>query len=201
MFRSSRRLLLAALVVLATAMPPLAQAAVAPDAARSFIADLAERATAILNGDASLDQRRAELRELLQEGFDVAFIARAVLGPPYRDLTEAQRDAYVEAFERWVIATYATRLDDYTGQRVEIMGAEPQGNQDARVTSRVVGGSETVRIDWRVRERSSGLQIIDIEVEGVSMTISQRNEFNAVVQRRGVDGLIELLRERAGPLI
>ncbi len=197
----TRRLLFATLGALALWLAPAAPGnAVEPDAARDFVADLADRATTILNGDGSMDERRRGLRELLQEGFDVPFIARAALGPPYRDLSDEQRSAYVDAFERWVIATYATRLDDYTGQRVEITGAAPQGNQDARVTTRVVGNQEPVRIDWRVRERGGALQIIDVEVEGVSMTISQRNEFASVMQRRGIDGLIELLQERAGPL-
>jgi phospholipid transport system substrate-binding protein len=54
-----------------------------------------------------------------------------------------------------------------------------------------------VRIDWRVRERDAGPKIIDVEIEGVSMAISQRSEFSSVVDQRGVDGLIAMLEDRA----
>ncbi len=197
-----RRTLLAALAALAIGLGAPAQAqAVTPEAAREFIGTLAERATEILQSDAPRTERRDRLRVLLHEGFDVPFVARTVLGAPYRDLTDEQRRAYVDAFERWVVASYADRLDDYTGERLVIVGAESQGQQDARVTTRIEGMSPPPRIDWRVRERPTGLSIIDIEVEGVSMAISQRSEFASVVQRRGIDGLIAILQERSGPLM
>ncbi|MFW5681102.1 MAG: MlaC/ttg2D family ABC transporter substrate-binding protein [Pseudomonadota bacterium] len=194
----SRRLLLVGAMVLAFGAGLGPAAALEPAAARSFIADLAQRATVILNSDESLEQRRDDLRVLLYEGFDVGFIAATVLGPPFRDLSEAQRTAYLEAFEQWVVSTYASRLDDYSGQRLEMVSAEPIGRNDVRVATRVVGADQPVRIDWRVRERSGSLQIIDIEVEGIgSMVVTHRNEFNSVVQRRGVEGLISVLQERA----
>ncbi len=198
----TRRPILAAFCALALLWGSAAPArAVTPEAAREFVGNLAERATAILGSSAPRAERRDQLRALLHEGFDVPFVARTVLGAPYRDLSDAQRDAYVAAFERWVVASYADRLDDYTGQRLVIIGAEAQGTQDARVTTRVEGLSPPPRIDWRIRDRPTGLSIIDIEVEGVSMAISQRSEFASVVQRRGIDGLIAMLEERSGPLM
>jgi phospholipid transport system substrate-binding protein len=186
-------------LLFALALVPFARAsAVEPAAAQAFVSDLAERATEVLNAALSNAERSEQLRVILKEGFDVEFIARTVLGPPYRDLTEAQRAAYVGAFEEWVVATYASQLDNYTGQTLAILGSAPQGQRDARVSTRVEGTQEPVRIDWRVREREGRLQIIDIEVEGVSMAVSQRSEFGAVVQRQGIDGLIALLQQRAG---
>ncbi|TVQ36584.1 MAG: ABC transporter substrate-binding protein [Geminicoccaceae bacterium] len=196
----TRRALAATWLTLVLVGLALPADAVEPGAARAFVGDLADRATAILNSDAADETRRDGLRDLLNEGFDVAFIARSVLGPPFRELSEAQRADYVAAFERWLVASYASRLDEYNGQRLEIVGAEAQGQQDVRVVSRVTGDQTPVRIDWRVRDRDGRLQIIDVEVEGVSMTVSQRQEFSSVVQRRGVDGLIALLRERSASL-
>ncbi|TVQ36585.1 MAG: ABC transporter substrate-binding protein [Geminicoccaceae bacterium] len=202
MIQSSRRTftLTATVAALAALLPARPAAAVEPDAAHAFISELAERATAILQSDTSRAHRREELRQVLHEGFDIPFVARTVLGAPYRDLTDSQRQAYIEAFERWVVASYADRLDDYEGQALEIVRADSRGERDAVVVSRVVGQTPEVRIDWRVRELGGHLRIIDIEVEGVSMAVSQRSEFGSVVQRRGIEGLITLLEERAGPL-
>ena len=36
----------------------------------------------------------------------------------------------------------------------------------------------------------------DIMVEGVSMAITQRSDFGAVIKQRGVEGLIQILRAR-----
>jgi phospholipid transport system substrate-binding protein len=40
-----------------------------------------------------------------------------------------------------------------------------------------------VRVDWRVR----GGKVIDVIVEGVSMSVTQRSEFSSIIQRNGGD--------------
>ena len=57
-------------------------------------------------------------------------------------------------------------------------------------------GGESVRADWRVRHIDGAFKIVDVVVEGISMVVTQRQEFAAVVRRHGVEGLIETLRAR-----
>jgi len=166
-----------------------------PSEARQFVASMAERATTVLSSERSLADRRAELQRILRTGFDLDYIGRLVLGPKYRTLSEQQRAAYDEAFEDYVLETYSRRIDEYGGQEIEITGAAPAGSRDVKVTSRITGidQSEPVQVTWRVRERETGPKIIDVEIEGVSMAISQRSEFASVVDQRGIDGLIAML--------
>ncbi len=188
-----------ALALLTAVAPALA---LEPDDARRFVATIADEATDVLSSDAPMATRRAELQEILREGFDLDYIGRLVLGPTYRTLSAAQQEAYDAAFEDYVLETYSRRIDEYGGEQLEILGAEPAGSRDVKVRSRVVGvdeGGGPVEIDWRVRERDSGPKIIDVEIEGVSMAISQRSEFASVVDQRGVDGLIAMLENRAQP--
>ncbi|MEO1091898.1 MAG: ABC transporter substrate-binding protein [Pseudomonadota bacterium] len=198
MRRVSRRLLVACLVALGAVVPLVPASALEPETARNFIVGLAEETTAVLTGDMSDGERQERVITLLNEGFDLPFIGRLVLGPTYRSLTPEQQQAYTAAFERFVLATYGRRFEDYNGQEIVVLDAQPEGQQDVRVRSQIRGGGQpTLTIDWRVRERDGEMRIIDVGVEGVSMAISQRSEFNAVVQRQGIDGLIALLNDRA----
>lgn len=169
-----------------------------PSEARTFVATMADQATTVLSSDRSLAERRAELKEILRTGFDLDYIGRLVLGPKYRTLSEPQRAAYDDAFKEYVLGTYSRRIDEYGGEELEITGAEPAGSRDVKVTSRITGTDEgePVQVSWRVRERESGPKIIDVEIEGVSMAISQRSEFASVVDQRGVEGLIAMLEDR-----
>jgi phospholipid transport system substrate-binding protein len=48
-----------------------------------------------------------------------------------------------------------------------------------------------------VRERDDGnLVAIDVIVEGISLIVTQRSEFSAVIERQGMDGLLAELRQR-----
>ena len=55
-----------------------------------------------------------------------------------------------------------------------------------------------VRVDWRVRKNGETLKVVDVIAEGISMLITQRDEFAAVIQNSGgkVDALIDRLRRR-----
>ena len=176
-------------------------AALEPSEARTFVADITDRATDVLSSDRSLAERRAELQAILRTAFDLDYIGRLVLGPTYRTLSADQQAAYDEAFRDYVLGTYSRRIDEYGGEELAITGAEPAGSRDVKVQSRITGTDqgEPVQVAWRVRGRDTGPKIIDVEIEGVSMAISQRSEFASVVEQRGIDGLIAMLEDRAQP--
>ena len=194
----SRRTLLA---LAAMALLPRAAAAelgqAQIDGAQAFIANLAEQALAVLRRqDISLEEREAVFRKLLREGFDMSFIARFVLGRHWREMSVEQQAEYLEVFSEYVLQTYSRRLGGYAGQSFAVTGARPAGKQDVIVQTRIDQPSGApISADWRVRV-GDGYRIVDIMVEGVSMAVTQRSEFGAVVQRGGVTGLVEALRAR-----
>lgn len=51
---------------------------------------------------------------------------------------------------------------------------------------------------WRVRQKADKIGIIDVVVEGVSMSLTQRQEYSSVIQRNGGDitALLDLMRQR-----
>jgi phospholipid transport system substrate-binding protein len=54
-----------------------------------------------------------------------------------------------------------------------------------------------LNVDWRVRRPEAEKPVIvDIVVEGVSMILTNRSDVDAIVGRRGIDGLLQELRSR-----
>ena len=78
--------------------------------------------------------------------------------------------------------------------RRAVSGFRDDGKKDILVNSYIVpkGGSK-VKVDWRVREKNGKMKIIDVIIEGVSMSLTQRSDFSSVIQRGG--GKIEVLLE------
>ena len=96
-----------------------------------------------------------------------------------------------------VVEVYSRRFSDYNGQDFEVVSARGQGNADAVVLSYLVPASgPKISIEWRVRKKNGTFKIIDIMVEGVSMSVTQRSDFASVIQRGGgnVDVLLAHLR-------
>lgn len=194
----TRRALLAAALLGLSPLPAAAQVGQAQvDQAVALIQSLAEQALAVLRRqDMSLEQREAVFRKLLREGFDMEFIGRFVLGKHWREMTPEQQAEYLEVFSEYVLQTYSRRLGGYAGQTFTVVGARPAGQRDVMVQTRIDQPSgQPILADWRVRA-DGGPRIVDVMVEGVSMAVTQRSEFSAVVQRGGVAALIESLRAR-----
>jgi phospholipid transport system substrate-binding protein len=169
------------------------------DAARTLIETVGQEVLDVLR-DASLSdqQKFDQLVALLNGPIDLDLVARLILGRHWRTANEAQRAEYLELFRAFALHTLASRLDVYGGQDFEITGAKVVGRQDALVSTRILSDGPPLAVDWRVRELDDrSLVAIDVIVEGVSLIVTQRSEFGAVIERQGLDGLLAELRRRA----
>ena len=163
-----------------------------------FVDGLIDDAIVILRQkELPVAERESLLGERLRQGFALDYIARFALGRHWRKATPEQRREYQDLFTDFIIKSYSVRLDDYTDQTIEVGHAKPAGKKDFIVASKINRDTgPPLAIDWRVRKRDGAYKVIDLKVEGISMAISQREEFSAVVQREGIEGLLDGLRNR-----
>ncbi len=154
---------------------------------------------ALQRGDMSLEKREAVLADILSRGFALPLIARFVLGRYWRSATPEQRDSYVDLFGRFVIKSYSRHLGGFAGSSFDIVGAEPIGKSDFLVTTILHRKSGSpFKAGWRVRLIDDKHKIIDVMVEGISMAVSQRQEFGSVLKRNGVERLLQILSAKVG---
>lgn len=175
------------------------QAEPSADAARTLIETVGQEVLDVLRDRSLSDQQKFDqLVALLNGPIDLDLVARLILGRHWRTANEAQRAEYLELFRAFALHTLASRLDVYGGQDFEITGAKVVGRQDALVSTRILSEGPPLAVDWRVRELDDrSLVAIDVIVEGVSLIVTQRSEFGAVIERQGLDGLLAELRRRA----
>jgi phospholipid transport system substrate-binding protein len=190
--------LLVFLVACAAGMP---SNAVASGSADAFIKKVGTEAINSLTGKTlSDDQRKARFREILNRTFKIELIARFTLGRYWRRATNSQRKEYVLLFEEFVVQAYAARFKDYSGETFNVGQVRDINDRDKLVHSNLVlTDGRKIPVHWRVRG-SDEYKIIDVLVEGVSMAITQRDEFAAIINQRGgkVEGLLRALRDKTG---
>jgi phospholipid transport system substrate-binding protein len=179
-------------------LPPVAHADT--NKANVFIETLGSEVIGMLSDPVlSEEDRVAEFRRLLVNGFDLRTIGRFVLGRHWRRATPAERGEFEQLFEDYIVASYAARLGRYQGETLTVGATRDDGNGDKLVGTEIVPREgPAARVEWRVRAIAGNYKIIDVVVEGVSMVITQRSEFASVIQRSGgqVAGLLTELRKR-----
>jgi phospholipid transport system substrate-binding protein len=179
----------------------LAQARVPMPTASKFISNLANDAIAMLSDKTmALDDRIRRFRQLMNANFDVPEIAKFVLGKYWRVATPDERVEYTKLFEDYVVDIYATRFQDYNGEQLKVNSAVGADDGGAFVSSAIVrtNGGAPVKVDWKLKSDGPNFKIVDVLVEGVSMSVTQRDDFAAAIQARGgkVAGLIDLLKQK-----
>jgi phospholipid transport system substrate-binding protein len=194
-----RRSLLTSLFVLIATTPLAAPPPVNPADATAFMNQLWNRAAELLNNKTDPAIRLARFRQLFHEDFDGAGIARFVLGPYWRSISEQEQREFVKLFEDYLVYVYTARLATFGGGTFKIRGG--RSDSDGVIVSgdaMTPGSTAAVRIDWRLVNSNGAYKVNDVIVEGISMGVTQRAEFASVVQRNGgrVGSLIALMRQK-----
>jgi phospholipid transport system substrate-binding protein len=193
----TRRFLAIALVLLLGTVPGIASAA--PTDPAAFIDELGRRALEVLSAQAPAPVRQARFRELFREDFDIPRIARFVLGRYWNVASPEERDEFTRLLEDYVVFAYSARLGQYSGEGFKVQGTRP--DDGAVIVSSVIvrpGEDRPIRLDWRLVRDHGALKITDVIVEGISMAVTQRSEFAAVIERNGgqVSGLLTVMRAK-----
>ena len=177
-------------------------AAHAAGEASRFVQQLGDQAIGVLQqDDQTLAQREASFRIILVDGFDLDLIGRFVLGRHWKTANEDQRADYLRAFGEFIVRKYSAMLGGYAGEAMTVISEQASGGKDILVHTRIDRPSgPPIEAHWRVRGKGGEQRIIDVVVEGISMAVTQRAEFKSVVQRHGLDGLIQILDARSSKL-
>jgi phospholipid transport system substrate-binding protein len=164
-----------------------AQAA-APSDAAGFIDNLVNTALKTLdNKQLSDDDRAKQFRELLDKDFDMPRISRFVLGSYWREASDQEKQQFQKLFEDYVVRSYSARFSEYSGEQVKVTGSRSESETRTLVQSQIIrpSGGPPAKVDWLVAKGDNGYKIVDVDVEGVSMILTQREEFSSVIQRSG----------------
>ena len=141
--------------------------------------------------------RYARIEPVVNRLFDIPFMARLATGPSWTGLSVPQQQQVAAAFGRYISATYADRFGSYSGERLEVAGQAPSSAGVIVKTRIVKSTGEPVSIDYLMHQGGAGWQIADVYLDGsISQLATERSEFDAIVRRQGVDGLIATLNRK-----
>ncbi len=163
------------------------------EAAAAFIEALGVEVQAI---QATAPPRRAALQELIRGGFDLDLTSQLVLGKFWGRATPEQRTEFKHLFAQYLLNAYARQLDAYRIETLAVVACNRVGENDFLVRTSIVRDGDTAEAVWRVRARGGAYRIIDVLIDGISLTLTQRSEFASVIGREGLDGMLAVLRER-----
>lgn len=145
-----------------------------------------------------LHDRQERLRQLVSGSFDFTAMSRSALGYHWRDLNEAQRNDFTQTFTAFIEDSYLSKIQDYSGQQVQFVGAAQPEPGYAQVRSQIIqpAGKQPVQVNYMLRQNNGRWVIYDVTVDNISIIANYRNQFNRVINRSGFDTLIADLKNK-----
>jgi phospholipid transport system substrate-binding protein len=143
-------------------------------------------------------QRAAMLRPIVQSSFALPAILAASVGLSYASLPPADRDALLDAFTDYTVASYAANFDAFSAQRFVVAPqTRAAGAEQIVDTSIVPASGSPTRLSYVMRQGPQGWQIVDVLVDGaISRVAVQRSDFRALLSGGSAQPLIAALRQR-----
>ena len=179
-----------------------ARATVAADDPSAVVRDTAERVLHALRADRARYQNDQELfglvREVVFPRIDRERTAQWVLGANWRTATPAQREQFIAEFSDLLLRTYGTALRQYDSETLNYLPVQaPPGADRVTVRTEIVRpDGPKVSVDYQLTNRSGEWKVYDVIIENVSLVVTYRSEYAAIIKREGMDGLLRQLSER-----
>lgn len=154
-----------------------------------------EAAGALTNDSADEVQRLEDFQIVLREALALSFLSKFMVGRTvYEGMSDAQRERYETIFPDYITKQYAEQFDGILGQPLEVSDTITRRSDIFVRTQFIRSEGGPINVDWRTRAIDDGaLKVRDIIVNGASIMTVKRSEFAAVIDREGVDRLIDIL--------
>ena len=156
----------------------------------NFVTSFADSAISILSNDTISDaERTSGFTELVMSSIDLNLISKFVLSKAWKNASDEQKENYLIAFKDYFVSSYANKLDQYTGEKVDVIGSQEAGKYVIVESNIVREGTDTLKINlkWRLLNKNNQIKIIDLNIEGISLVIAQREEFQSFLANNDYD--------------
>ena len=206
-FRSFAKVLLLAFAFTPALLPIMAHAQSAPAVAEpsapasKMIQDLGNKAiSAASDKNLSATQKKDTYKDLLRSSFDIPTIGHFVLGRYWSSTPPEKQQEFLKLFEQLIVKIYSEKINFYTGEGFHVKGERAEDERDTIVNSEIThpDASKATTVDWRIRTANGKMSVIDVSIEGVSQSVTQRQEYASILQQNGgnIDPLLQLMQQQ-----
>jgi phospholipid transport system substrate-binding protein len=169
--------------------------------AEQFVMTQAQRVITVLNDKSqSTPEKIRVFRGIVDEIADVPRVTTFVLGKYARSITPAQQTRFAKVFREFAQNVYESRLGDFHGETVKVTGSVVRKPGDVVVNTTISGGklSEPVMASWRVLGSGSSWKVVDVQVSGIWLAITQQQDFVSTIDNAhgNIDVLIAQLEKQ-----
>ena len=142
------------------------------------------------------EDRRQRLEKVVAARFDYPEMSRRSLGAQWNQLSEKDKQEFVDLFRTLLTNTYADKVETYSGEGVQYLNERTE-KEYAEVRTKVLSGKTEIPMDYRLLHKDNDWRVYDVVVDGVSLVNNYRGQFTKILHTSSYPGLVDQLRKKS----
>ncbi len=149
-----------------------------------------------LKTPAKQEDRRQRLEKVVAARFDYSEMSRRSLGAQWNQLSDKEKQEFVDLFRTLLTNTYADRVETYSGEGVQYLNERTE-KEYAEVRTKVLSGKTEIPMDYRLMNKSNDWHVYEVVVDGVSLVNNYRGQFSKILHTSSSPDLVDHLRKKS----
>ena len=137
---------------------------------------------AYLNENISNEERFLMIEQTINENFAGTGIAKFIAGNAWTKASKETKENYIKNFKRHLALNIASMMQGYSDQKYELSSSKIDKNKVILVNMEIFSDTGSVVVTWRLKEAKNRLFVIDLLVADISLVVTKRSEFNAMLK-------------------
>lgn len=141
------------------------------------------------------EQKRAKMRETINERFDFRAMSQRTLATNWKKATKDERKQFVGLFAQLIQNSYIGKVEAYTNEAVEYPAEKIKGKR-AVVDTLIITSSTEIPVNYKLYLKNAEWHVYDVIIEGVSLISSYRSTYQEIVKKDGFQGLFAKMEKK-----
>ena len=140
--------------------------------------------------------KKKEVSEIVSPIFDFSLMAKLTLGKKHwSGIAEEKKKKFTDLFVRLLKDFYLEKMNQYSDEKV-VYQSPVQVKNKVHIPTEVISQDTKISMLYKFYQSKDGWKIYDIEVEGVSLIVTYRSQFDHVLRKGSIDDLLIKLENR-----
>ena len=146
----------------------------------------------------TIDQKEKEeqITEIVSPFFDFQLMAKLSLGRAHwPKLTLSQREKFTCLFVERLKNSYGEKISLYTDEKVLLKQAVQKNKKTIHIPMNLLSKDKNIAMLYKFRKTDKCWKIYDVEIQGVSVILTYRSQFDDILRSGSVDDLFAHLEK------
>lgn len=149
------------------------------------------------NKETSVEEKAKQIIPIVDDTFDFELMAKIALGKDaWSSINKETQDEFSKVFEEKLKASYTEKLTLYNDQKVKILSLEPYNKTRLQLKTELVGKEGNYEINYNFYQKNEEWYIYDIDLVGVSIIQTYRQQFAGILKEKSFDEMFEQFKNQ-----